>query len=365
MNKFLARLRTKRTFNTAEAGGGGGAGADLLNGGGTGTPPAGGTGTPPAGGTGTPQAGGTGTPPAGGTGTPPAGGTGTAPAGGTGTPWWGDTRRFDEGTRTMLQAKGLTVDDPLEAMGKLAGLYTHAEKRLGRPADTLMDRPKDGQDLTEWMKGNADVFGIPESADGYDLKRPDTWPKDAPWDDKAEATLKQRAHELGMTPTAAQAMVDLYAGTVAETLGGAEQRLDQAKAELKAELTKDWGDAYAAKVSGAQQAFHAVAEQAGLPADAIANFAEVLSEKAGDANALRIFAALGDMMGEDVLPRDGSNKGGFSTTPAEARAELARFDAPDSEYGKAVQARRNGQTPANWAELTARRQHLIKLAAGT
>lgn len=344
MNTILQRLTAKRALNTAEPGAGaadGGAAAAVLTEGAT--PPAEGA-TPPA---------------AAAPATPPG-------EGGSAAPWWRDDKRFDEKTRGMLEAKGLTVDDPLDAMAKMASLYRNAETRLGKPADSLLDKPKDGESVTDWMKANADMFGIPEAPDKYDLKRPDSWPKDAPWNDKAEASMREKAHELGLSSAQAQAMLDLYAGTVAETLGTAEQGLQQAQEAMQAELKKDWGDAYGAKITAAQQAFQAAAEMAGMGPEAMESAARVLSDaQGGDANVLRLFAALGDMMGEDSLPRVDGSGGGLGTTPAEARAELARMNAPDSEYGKAVAEKRQGRTPANWAELQARRAHLTKLAAQT
>lgn len=343
MTDFLARWNV-RFFNTAEPGAGGGGGE---------APPADG-GTPAIV---DPAAGGA------------AGPGGEGGEGGEGakssTPWWQDTKRFDDKTQTMLKAKGLTVDDPLEAMQKLAGMYSNAETFRGKPVDQLMEKPKQGQEVSEWMKANGDLFGIPEKPEDYKIEKPESWPKDAPWDDKAEAKLREKAHELGLNSAQTSAMAGIYADIVTETLGGAEAGGQQARAQLEAELKKGWGDEYPAKVARAQQAWQVAAEQAGLDADGALNAAQMLSGKdgEGDANVLRLFAALGDMMGEDVLPRVGGNGGSLGVTPAEARAELETMLSPDSEYSKAVKARRQGQHVNGWDALEARRQHLTKLAA--
>lgn len=296
-----------------------------------------------------------------------AGGDDTQAAGeggeGGSTRWWEDAKRFDDGTRSMLAAKGLTVDDPVDALGKLTGMYSAAEKRLGKSPDRLMDRPAEGQDVTEWMRGNAELFGIPEAADGYKIERPESWPKDAPWDDKAEAALRAKAHEAGLNGTQAQAMVDTYAGLVSETLTGAEKGAEQAQAALMGELQKDWGDQTKAKVAQAQQAWTAAAEMAGLDSDAALNAAQVLTEKTGgDANVLRLFAALGDMMGEDMLPRDSAGSGGLGTTPADARAELAAMKAPDSAYSKAIKEKQQTGRSAEFERLHKRFLYLQKKA---
>lgn len=287
-------------------------------------------------------------------------------AGGEGsTKWWEDGKRFDEGTRTMLTAKGLTMEDPADAMAKLAGLYTNAEKRLGKPADQIMDKPGKDQSVTDWMRANGEMFGIPEAAEKYELKRPDSWPKEQTWDDAAEGKLRTKAHELGLSSAQAQGMVDLYAETVMGLQSSAGQDIEQAQAKLRTELQKDWGDQTPMRVARAQQAWQAAAEAAGLDADASLNAAAALSEKAGDPNVLRIFDALGEMMGEDVLTRiPGGGGGGMGMSPAEARAELAAMQRPDSDYAKAVAAKRQGRTPADWQQLNERRAFLTKLAAG-
>lgn len=347
MTDMIARLLRRRTFDTAEPGAGGA--AEMLTGKG-GEAPGGnaGDGAPPA------QGGDTG---GAGPGAPADAGTG-------GAPWWQDTKRFDEPTRRMLEAKGLTVDDPIDAMGKMAGLYRNAEQRLGKPADQLMERPGKDQDVADWMKANAELFGIPDKPDAYKIEKPEGWPKDAPWDEGLEAKARQIGVETGLSEKQLSAVVGLYAEHVAGTLGEAEAGMKQANDQLQAELQKDWGDQYGAKVAAAQQAFQAAAEAAGLDGDGALNAAQVLSDGGkGDANVLRLFAALGDMMGEDSLPRVGGASAGLSTTPAEARAELAAMQAPGSPYAQAVADRRAGKPVANWDDLHKRRLSLEKIAS--
>ncbi|WP_186008593.1 hypothetical protein, partial [Salmonella enterica] len=54
----------------------------------------------------------------------------------------------------------------------------------------------------------------------------------------------------------------------------------------------------------------------------------------GDANTIRFMAAIGDMMGDDGAVGLGKG-GGLTTTPAEARAALARMRSRDGDYAKA------------------------------
>ncbi|SEN60306.1 hypothetical protein [Palleronia pelagia] len=315
------------------------------------------------GGTGGEAAGGDGG--AGGEGTGGDGGTGGEGAGGTGgeAPWWkGD--RFNDQTRQMLQAKGLTVDDPVEAIGKLADFYSNAEKRLGKPADQLMDRPKEGQDVAEWLKANGDVFGIPETAEKYDIAKPEAWPKDQPWDEQLEGVARTKAHELGMTQAQMAGMTELFAGHMAKMVGDAETEAGLANTRLQEALQSDWGDQYSAKVAQAQQAASAIAAEAGLDGDAISALSGVLAAKTGDANTIKMFAAIGQMMGDDSAA--GMRTGGstLGVTPADARSELEAMMKPDSDYQKAIKAKRIGQPGHDFDRLHKRYTELSKLAAG-
>lgn len=101
-----------------------------------------------------------------------------APAETTSTAKWYEDQRFNEAHRTALTAKGLTTDDPLEAMTKVLDMQINAERKLGQPADQLLARPKKDQDVAAWMRENAALFGIPEAPDKYEVKPPESWPKE-------------------------------------------------------------------------------------------------------------------------------------------------------------------------------------------
>ena len=333
MTDFLKRFRARRVFQVADAGAGAGGGAD--------------------------------TAPGAGADTIPGGGDDTAPAGGAGAGNWWEGDKFNDTHRQLLTAKGLTVDDPLEALAKITENYRHAESRLGASPDQLLTRPKKDEDMSEWLRKNGEVFGIPESAEKYELAKPEGWPKDQAWDAELEGKARALGHQLGLNGPQLQGMVNLYAENVAGMLQGAERDLQQSADQLRTELKKDWGDQYDARVALAQQAASALAEAAGLDSNALMNIAQVLKGSSGDANTLRLFAAVGQMMGEDNLPRLEGSGGGLGTTPAGARAELDAMLKPDSDYGKAMAAKRAGAPGAGAAykALHERRMHLEKIVA--
>ena len=83
--------------------------------------------------------------------------------------WWeGD--KFKE-HRDLLEAKGLTLDDKDDVIAKLAKSEKAAQLKLGKPADQLLTKPGKDETVADWMKTNGEMFGIPESADKYDIKK--------------------------------------------------------------------------------------------------------------------------------------------------------------------------------------------------
>lgn len=274
-------------------------------------------------------------------------------------PRWWEGSGFTDAQRQVLTAKGLTVDDPLAAMPKLLDAYANAERRLGKPADRLIEKPAEGQDVAEWMRANGELFGVPKDAEGYEIERPEGWPKDAPWDSEMEAQARAIAHEHGVPAAALNAMVAMYAERVARVDAAAATDFEAASAELQEVLQKDWGGQYGARVAQAQQAASVVAEAAGLDNDALEAMAAVLKPKIGDANTLRMFAAIGEMLGEDSASGLGKGAASLGTTPAEARAERARLMAPGGAYFEASKA---GDHTA-LARLKPRMEQLAKLAA--
>lgn len=271
--------------------------------------------------------------------------------------WWEGAGLTDD-QRTQITALGLTTDDPVKAVAKLADMERAAKQKLGRPADQLIDRPAEGQDVGEWLRAHGEVFGIPESAEGYEVARPEGWPKDAQWNGDLEGKARELGHKHGMSGAALNDFVGLYAGEVQRLMGDASDQLAASNTEMQAALQKDWGDQYGAKVALAQQAVSAVSEAAGLTADDIAAISAAMKPKVGDAGIVKLFAAVGEMMGEDSFV--GGAAGGLATTPAEARAKLQELRSPEGAYAKAVAS----QNRAELKRLAPEIERLSKIAAG-
>ena len=271
--------------------------------------------------------------------------------------WWeGD--KFKE-HRDLLEAKGLTLDDKDDVIAKLAKSEKAAQLKLGKPADQLLTKPGKDETVADWMKTNGEMFGIPESADKYDIKKPDNWPKDAKWDEGLEGKVRELGHAKGMSNDAVNAMVGLYAENIMALDKGSADELARANTEMMADLQKDWGPQTEAKLALASQAASVIAEKAGLDATGMQNLAESLKPKIGDAGTMRIFAAIGEMMSDDqMVMGDGGTS--LNTTPAEARAELQKLQAPGGEYFEAT----SKKDRATIARLKPQIDRLTKIAAG-
>lgn len=285
----------------------------------------------------------------------PAGGAGEG-AGGS-AKWW-EGKGLTDAQRTQITALGLTVDDPVQAVAKLADMEAAAKRKLGRPADQLIDRPGEGKDVGEWLREHGEIFGVPKEAAGYEIAKPEGWPKDAKWNGDLEAKARELGHKHGLTGAALNDFVGLYAGEVGRLVGEAGDELARDRAEMEAALRRDWGDQYQARVAQAQQAVGALKEKAGLTDEDISALAQELKPKIGSARLVRLFSAVGEMMGEDALVR--GDGGGMGTTPAEARARLAEMRAPGGAYYEAVAKNEK----ATLKRLNAEIERLSKIAEG-
>lgn len=288
-----------------------------------------------------------------GTGTPPADGApadttapppdaqdtgGQPPPDGAPAPKWWEVDKFNEDARTALKANGLTVDDPLDAVSRLLEMERAAQKKLGNKPDQLIAKPKDGQSVADWLAENRGTFGLPDTAEAYEVKKPEGWPDGAPWDQSLESETRKLAHKHGLTGDALNEFVGLYATKVQGLLSSAETALADANKAMMSDLQNDWGDQTQARMTMAGQAARAVAEAAGIDNTGLQALSAQLSAKTGDAAVIRMFAKIGEMMGEDKFAGNGGGSTGLGGTPAEARQQLARLRAPDGDYGKAFAA---------------------------
>lgn len=271
--------------------------------------------------------------------------------------WW---EGLSDPHKSYLTPKGLTLDDPVATATKLIDIASNAEKRIGKGLDAIMDRPAKGQDYGEWARANAEVLGLPAETAGYEVKAPQDWPKDLPWDAENEAKAREIAFKYGVPPEAHKAYIGFQAEIVRGMDKAAAEQLDMARNAMMTDLQKDWGTQTQAKVTRASQAMQFVAEKAGITVEGIQALSQTMSAKTGDAGVLRIFDTIAELMADDQGFAMGRGQQQLGMTAAEARAELKTFMGANGEYGRAFAA----GDQKKMAELRPRREHLSKLAAG-
>jgi len=127
---------------------------------------------------------------------------------------------------------------------------------------------------------------------------------------------------------------------------------------MQTELQKEWGAEYNAKVTMAQQAASVIMQKGGIGAADMALMSEAFKAKVGDAATMKVFATIGQMLGEDNLVGMHDGAGNLGTTPAEARQKLAQMEAPGGEYYEALSKKDREAL----ARLEPERDRLIKLA---
>ncbi len=279
-------------------------------------------------------------------------------AGGEGAAKWYEGETFTDDDRTFLTKKGLATDDPNAPLATILKGWRSAEQKLGKPPETMMDRPAEGQSVAEFLKQNGDVFQIPDAPDGYEIDKGEL-PKGVQWDEGLEAKARAVAHENGIGQAGLQSMVALF--TEHQVAEAAKYADDAASAEqsMRAELVKDWGAEYGPKVELARRALAHFGEVASLPPEVLMDASAALEEKAGSPSVMKLFAAIGEMVGEDSLITAGAG-GAFASTPAAARQELAEMQEPGSDYQKALSSG-NRQAIDRFTE---RRKQLTKIATG-
>jgi hypothetical protein len=280
--------------------------------------------------------------------------------GGAPAPKWFEDQRFTEAHRTAIAAKGLAEVEPMDALARVIDMQINADRKLGRPADELIPRPKKDQDVAAWMRENAGLFGIPEAPEKYEVKRPEGWPKDAKWDDALETQARKVAHEEGLPPRALQRLTDVYAGAVGRLMESAQAELETARTAMMADLERDWGGQAEARITRAQQAASVVGEKLGLDQNGILSLVQSIAPKTGDAGVMRLFDLIGDMMSSDTGIGIGKGEGSLGMTPAEAKQKIAEMRSPEGAYGKAYAA----QNRTEMARLQPEIERLTRIAAG-
>lgn len=167
--------------------------------------------------------------------------------------------------------------------------YVSLEQKMGRSVE-LPNKDAGPEEIERFYS----CLGRPETPDGYDVRRPDLPDALAPTEADAarEKSFLTAMHKSGATPAAVQAAFDWYYDQARALLESGRAAAEEESQAREAELRRVWGRDYERNNGLAKRALREFAGPAG---------ADRLSALMGQAEVLRIFAKIGQRIGEDAM----------------------------------------------------------------
>lgn len=252
------------------------------------TPPEPGAGTPPAAPATPPPAAPPAAPPA----TPPPAAP-AAPAAPTGL--LNEDGSFSEGWLDRLPpelAEAKPTLGKFQNFGELAKGYVSLQSLMGSKANAVVIPGE--KSTPEEVAAFRKALGVPESAEGYQLK-PEQLPEGLSWDDELAKGFAEIAHKHHIPPAAMKELTDRFVASEAAKL---EVYAQQAEAELatgRQTLVKEFGGAYQANIQLATR----MANTVGL---------EPTSPGLRDPNVVRALVNMAKLVSEDKIAALGTNQ---------------------------------------------------------
>ena len=198
-----------------------------------------------------------------------------------------------------------------DSVDKLAKSYVNAVKMIGGNPDNMVAIPDEGETWDDFYN----KIGRPEKANDYQFG-----------DENGELDgFREFAHDTGLTQDQANNILKLYGDIQEEEKESHQNGLEELRTNTTMELQKEWGKNYDGKMDYAKRAF--------------AQFASPelsqLMDESGMGNhpeMLRVFAKVGELMGEDSLVV-GTGLGSSQLSPEQAQQEIQALYS-DKEFSK-------------------------------
>ena len=218
---------------------------------------------------------------------------------------------FDQETSGWLENRGLTKLDEKSAIPELVKGFRNAEKYIGTPADKLVKIPDwDKADKVE-LDQIYSKLGRPNDPKEYNIQVPDGQPRD--YADAAQAKF----HEIGLSVRQANALVEWNNGQAQAIIENQSTSKAQAMKDQEAGLRNEWGDAYDKYDSMAANAINSL----GVKDNQLA----ALRDSLGFDGAMKLFANIGEKIGEAQYVSGEGRGGNGPMTPAQAASKLAQL----------------------------------------
>lgn len=235
----------------------------------------------------------------------------------------------------------------IHSLDDLAKSYINAQKTIG--ADKIVLPGKNATD--EQREAFYKAIGRPDAPENYGLAVSEDFPEGL-IDSSALDGFAKASHQLGLTTQQASGVLKFYEGIGKEAIEGQAKAQAEATESAVTELKKEFGQAFESKVSVANQALKRLAGD-----DYPQLQKELQMEGVGSRPALvKVFAKVGEMMGESSLAGEGQAKAG--RTPAEASLEISRLMS-DPAFVKTYQTKMD---PGHKAAVATMRQLFVEQA---
>lgn len=160
-------------------------------------------------------------------------------------PWsLNDKGEFGEGWLDRLPEE---FKDSKQILGQfkdpaaMAKTLVNQQRLLGKKADAIIV-PNDKSSPEEWAAFRSKI-GVPENADAYSV-RPKDLPQGVEWDEGQAKEFNKFAHEKGLTPAQAEALMHWDAQRGFQQAQAAQQQVAAEFEAGKKELAEAWGDKY-------------------------------------------------------------------------------------------------------------------------
>ena len=222
-----------------------------------------------------------------------------------------------------------------DSVDKLAKSYVNAVKMIGGNPDNMVAIPDEGEKWDDFYN----KIGRPEKANDYQFG-----------DENGELDgFREFAHDTGLTQDQANNILKLYGDIQEEQEESQQNGLEELRTNTTMELQKEWGKNFDGKMDYAKRAF--------------AQFASPelsqLMDESGMGNhpeMLRVFAKVGELMGEDSLVV-GTGLGSSQLSPEQAQQEIQALYS-DKEFSKSY---RDNKDPAHKTAMS-KMERLFKQA---
>jgi hypothetical protein len=226
--------------------------------------------------------------------------------------------------------------------------YKNLEKMVGAPADQLIRKPKDANDV-EGIKAYRTALGVPDAPEKYEITSP-SGPAGADFVKWAANTFL----DAGIPKEAAGTIVAKWNEYATAEIAKMDAQAKTEFANGMVQLKDQWGGAYDQRVELAKRALRTFGTEIGIKDIGDAGFQALEKGAGGGVQLIKLLAAVGARTSEDTF--QGGTPPQFTITKEQADAKIAELRADKAWSTAYLNGDKNKQ-----AEF----QKLMEISVGT